>query len=169
MIPRSRARSAPTRSPFRHYSDGLLGVGSTLRVLVAFGSLATGTAVATAAGPAAPAQQKVPVETVVARAGEYVAKFVDAFSNVVAEERYTQDVSGTASGTARAGHRELRSDVLLLKVGGPLEWRPYRDVFEVDGKPVHNRDDRLMTLFQRPGLKLSRCATRPQHTQHQCE
>jgi hypothetical protein len=96
------------------------------------------------------AAQQISVEAIVERAGDYVARFVDVFSNVVAEERYVQDVSGTAPEARKGLRRELRSDVLLLKVGGPLEWRPYRDVFAVDGKPVRDRDGRLMALFQQP-------------------
>lgn len=98
-----------------------------------------------------PAMQQVTVDALVIRAGDYVATFTDAFSNLVAEERYTQEISG--AGAARLGRisrRELRSDIVLLKIGGPLEWRPYRDVFAVDGKPVRDRDDRLMALFAQP-------------------
>jgi hypothetical protein len=109
----------------------------------------------------ASAAQPLSVEAIVERAGAYVNRFADVFSNVVVEERYVQDVSGTAAdSTRKTGHRELRSDVLLLKVGGPLEWRPYRDVFEVDGKPVRDRDDRLMALFQRPSASSFQQAAR---------
>jgi len=88
------------------------------------------------------------LDVLLAQAADNVAEFSDAFSNVVAEEHYTQQVTGAAA--TRVARRVLRSDVLLLKVGGPLEWRPYRDVFEVDGAPVRDRDDRLVALFQRP-------------------
>jgi hypothetical protein len=95
-------------------------------------------------------------EDVLARAGEYTARFVDTFSNLVATERYVQDVK-PANAALRlrwkpvpGSHRELRSDLLLLNVGGPLEWRPYRDVYLVDGKPVRDRDDRLTRLFTEP-------------------
>mgnify|MGYP003694380831 CR=1 FL=1 len=39
-------------------------------------------------------------------------------------------------------HRELKSDFLLVKVG-PLEWLPFRDVYEVDGTPIRDREGRL--------------------------
>lgn len=117
-------------------------------VLIAFGTVVTAAAVT--AAPPLPARQ-VALDALMARAGDYVTTFTDAFSNLVAEERYTQDLAGAAfARLGRARRRELRSDVVLLKVGGPLEWRPYRDVFEVDGKPVRDRDDRLMRLFQHP-------------------
>src|SRR5262245_14217327 len=123
---------------------------ATAGALITLGWLISAPATAALPGAAFPAQQ-VSVERIVDKAGDYVATLVDALSNVVAEERYTQDVSGSAAPNVGAtAHRELRSDVLLLKIGGPLEWRPYRDVFEVDGKPVHDRDGRLIALFQQP-------------------
>jgi len=95
-------------------------------------------------------------ETGLARAAEYTTRFVETFSNLVATERYVQDVRPAnaalrlRSKPAPGSHRELRSDFLLLNVGGPLEWRPYRDVYLVNGKPVRDRDDRLTRLFTEP-------------------
>ena len=42
--------------------------------------------------------------------------------------------------------RTLRSDFLLIKVEGH-GWTPFRDVFEVDGRQLRDRQDRLSTLF----------------------
>ena len=55
------------------------------------------------------------VASVVRRAGEYVTRFAQAFSNVVTEEHYVQNVSaGVPSGMLRSGgRRDLRSDLLL--------------------------------------------------------
>lgn len=47
------------------------------------------------------------------------------------------------------GHRVLRADLLLVN-SGRAGWLCYRDVFEVDGKAVRDRSDRLMELFQHP-------------------
>ena len=126
-----------------------MGLPSRVRALVA---AAAGVTLLTA-GPVA---QTSELDTVLARAAEYTARFVEVFSNLVATERYVQDVgpANTAlrlrSRPAPGSHRELRSDFLLLNVGGPLEWRPYRDVYLVDGKPVRDRDDRLTRLFAEP-------------------
>jgi hypothetical protein len=117
-------------------------------------------AVGLAVVSARPAAQTPDLETVMARAGGYVSRFVEAFSNVVAAERYVQEVatearlatvmpeSHVAAALART-RRDLRSDFLLLRVGGPLEWRPFRDVFELDGRTIRDRDDRL-ALFLNP-------------------
>jgi hypothetical protein len=107
--------------------------------------------------PARPAAQVPDVETVLARAADYVALFIRAFSNVVTEEHYVQHVAtGGSSGVLRRGgqrdgQRDIRSDLLLVHAGGLVEWRPFRDVFEVNGTAVRNRDGRLAELFSRPG------------------
>ena len=40
----------------------------------------------------------------------------------------------------------LRSDFLLVKIDN-RRWLPFRDVFERDGRPVRDRQDRLTKLF----------------------
>jgi hypothetical protein len=101
------------------------------------------------------ATQAVTADALVAHAGEYLARFIEQFSDVVAEERYVQDIVGNVStASVRAGtHRELRSDLLLVRTGGLFPWRPFRDVFEVGGAPVRDRDERLAKLFLRPTLQ----------------
>jgi hypothetical protein len=41
----------------------------------------------------------------------------------------------------------LKSDLLLVKLGDENFWMQFRDVFEVDRKPVRDRDERLFKLF----------------------
>ena len=109
---------------------------------------------------AVPAAGQTPtLESLLSRGGVYIAEFIDRFSNVVAEERYVQDTMGNSPiVTAGRGllslppasrHRELRSDFLLVKVG-PADWLPFRDVFEVDGTPIRDREGRLAKLFLQP-------------------
>lgn len=80
----------------------------------------------------------------VERAGRYVDAYERAFAAVVSEEHQVQKLV-RADGRVRKT-RELRSDFLLIKTGS--EWaQVFRDVIEVDGKPVRNREDRLRKLF----------------------
>ena len=99
------------------------------------------------------------------RAGWYLESFIDEFENVVAEEIYTQDAStflpsfqptergaapslqASAADTVRARHRDLRSDFLLAKSPDTEALVPFRDVLEVDGLPVRDREARLAKLF----------------------
>jgi hypothetical protein len=90
--------------------------------------------------------QPTAIDTILARAGSYVTDFIDRFANVVAEERYLQESFSTR--TTRAGsRRDLRSDLLLVRVPDSTLMIPFRDVFEVDGSPVRDREQRLAKLF----------------------
>lgn len=85
-------------------------------------------------------------------AGLYVLDFTARFSSVVAEEDYWQIVQpDTSSGrNIPMQRRRLKSDFLLVKVPSDESWLPFRDVFEVDGRPVRDRQDRLTKLFLQP-------------------
>ena len=115
---------------------------------------------------AAQAPGKVPLDILLDRTGWYLDYFVDEFENVVAEERYVQDSSvllpsfspvtggrgGVISQTApsditRARHRELRSDFLLVRSPETEALLPFRDVIDVDGVAVRDREERLARMF----------------------
>jgi hypothetical protein len=122
------------------------------------------------AGPGAIAQAGDPVaiDILLARASRYVAGFIERFSNVVSEEYYVQESNtalptmvipglsargGLPIVTPRAGsarRRELRADFLIVKSGGDDVWQPFRDVFEVDGVAIRDREERLTRLFLQP-------------------
>ncbi len=103
------------------------------------------------------AQGPPPMDVILARAATYVSSFIERFANVVAEEHYVQDTLGNLPAVALGGrssiqvgvqsrHRELKADFLLVKMG-PADWLPFRDVFEVDGAAVRDREQRLQKLF----------------------
>jgi VWFA-related protein len=83
------------------------------------------------------------IATVVARASEYIAGYFREFRNVVAEEDYIQIVPASRP----AETREMKSDFLLVTAADGNTWVPFRDVFEVDGSAIRDRDDRLRKLF----------------------
>jgi hypothetical protein len=88
------------------------------------------------------------IEPVLTRLAAYLADYSQQFANVVAEEDYQQRVEISSKdwmGERRL--RRLRSDLLLVRVPGPDTWMPFRDVFEVDGRRVRDRDERLQKLF----------------------
>ena len=94
--------------------------------------------------PAAPAaQEPITVDVVVARAAAYVENFVEALSTVVMEEDYQQTYF--APGQTSLSHARLVSEFLLVQVGG--QWLGFRDVFEVNGRQIRDRQDRLAELF----------------------
>ena len=99
--------------------------------------------------------QEPALDVVMARAADYVARYQTQLRGLVAEEHYRQNLMslgemrpgpGARSRQAREG-RELKSDLLLVKLAGEDSWMQFRDVFEVDRKPVRDRDQRLYKLF----------------------
>ena len=111
------------------------------------------------AGPRAqevPAPVAPPIALLLSRVASYVERFADRVSGMVVEESYVQDVRqltrfGYRQNLLRGpSHRTLRSDLLLVRPSGFDGWMQFRDVFEVDGKSVRDRSDRLEKLFLTP-------------------
>jgi hypothetical protein len=80
------------------------------------------------------------------RAGTYVVRFEQELAAIVAEERYTQSITDSAA----AQLRDLRSDLLFVRPAGTNRYVQFRDVFEVDGRLVRTRDERLAQLAADP-------------------
>ena len=89
--------------------------------------------------------QPKPTALVLERVGAYVQRFVDDLTNVVAEERYVQEFR------LASDRRRLRSDFLLVKYPGTENrYQTFRDVLEVDGRPVRDQQARITQLFLEP-------------------
>ena len=81
------------------------------------------------------------VPDIVVLASGYVDRFIQEFSNVVAEERYVQESAYPHR------RRELVSDFLLVTPPGSVGRYQFRDVRVVDGAAVRDRAERLTKLF----------------------
>jgi hypothetical protein len=79
--------------------------------------------------------------TVLERTAAYVAEFYRRLSGIVAEEHYLQNWYSVRRPAEKVtlSHRELRSDLVLIRPPGEASWTELRDVFEVDGRPIRNR------------------------------
>lgn len=91
------------------------------------------------------AAQSLDLEEVLFRANEAVVAYEKQFSSVVAQERYVQRIVRPDGTVAR--ERVTISDFLLVRPPGAETWLGFRDVLEVDGKPVADRQKRLEQLF----------------------
>ena len=100
------------------------------------------TAVLMLAAAALPAgQAQTPrVEDVLRAAAAYLAGYERTLA-LVAREEYTQQVN--------LGRRMLQSDILFMK-DEAFGWVEYRDVAVADGRPVRDRESRLLALFNKP-------------------
>ena len=101
--------------------------------------------------------------TVLSSAMRYVINYEQQFALLVSEEHYTQELQRPPNpgdnlsqrnpgGGMRAGGQQnlqtFKSDFLLVQLGMDGEgWMPFRDTFEVKGKKVRDRNDRLLKLF----------------------
>jgi hypothetical protein len=104
-------------------------------------------------GAATHAQQQnaEKADEIVARAVQYVARFVARFSRVVAEEVYVQErAEGAAVTHSRRARRELTSDFLFVRPSNRADWLVLRDVRLVDGREVRDSESRLVELLTAP-------------------
>jgi len=100
---------------------------------------------AVAAGHAGTQSPDAATAAIVERAGRYVEAYEKEFSGLICEEQQHQTLI-RPDGRVH-DQRDLKSDLLMVKVGDRWLQQVFRDVIEVDGKPVRNRSDRLRKLF----------------------
>ena len=79
-------------------------------------------------------------QALVEKAAAYLIDLLPRLTNVVAEEQYEQQT------TSPRRKRTLRSDYLVVRLPTG-DFASFRDVFDVDGRPVRDRDQRLQKLF----------------------
>jgi hypothetical protein len=101
--------------------------------------------------------------TVLSSAMRYVMNYEQQFAVLASEEHYVQELQrppnpgdnlsrSNPGGGMRAGGainvQTFRSDFLLVQLGMDGEgWMPFRDTYEVKGKKIRDRNDRLLKLF----------------------
>jgi hypothetical protein len=113
--------------------------------------LAAAVALLVCAAIGRPAAQTPSLDEVLKRTATYVAGFRNQLSGIVAEETYRQQVTSTgrqANTFLVDPSRRLRSELLLVKPDGTDRYVELRDVFEVDGAALHNRQGRLEALLR---------------------
>jgi hypothetical protein len=101
--------------------------------------------------------------TVLSSAMRYTMNYEQRFFLLAAEEHYVQELQrppnpgsnlsrsnpgGGMQGGGPVNAQIMRSDFLLVQLGGDGEgWMPFRDTYEVKGRKLRERDDRLLKLF----------------------
>lgn len=94
---------------------------------------------------------KPSLERVLDRAARYVSAFQQQLAGIVAEETYSQEARRVGIAKTRGvQRRRLKSDLLLVQPTNADRYVEFRDVFEVDGRAVRDRKERLTALFIKP-------------------
>jgi VWFA-related protein len=134
----------------------------------------------TAEAPAPHSTSDPVLAALLEQAGRYVVEYESALHDLAAEEEYTQHVrSGTSPGIAASAirpgmgpagsiggapsraergpeSRRTRADVVFARLAPPFPWATFRDVYEVDGARVRDRDGRLERAFrEQPGTAVA--------------
>ncbi|MEP6783168.1 MAG: hypothetical protein ABI983_05825 [Acidobacteriota bacterium] len=105
---------------------------------------------AVAVATATPGAQAPTLDEVLKRTSAYVSDFRKQLSGIVAEETYFQEIADTsraAGGFGTKQTRTLKSDLLLVRPADVDRYVELRDVFELNGEPVRDRQARLETLL----------------------
>ena len=87
------------------------------------------------------------LEDVLARAGRYVTSYGEQASLIVGVERYEQRYQNAPAG--ERAQRKLVAELALFKTNDATGWVGFRDVVAVDGKPIPDRQDRLVALLRK--------------------
>jgi hypothetical protein len=88
--------------------------------------------------------QRPDLPATLAAAASYLQQFARDIDGLVMEEDYFQQAQGQALNA-----RQLKSDYSVLS-DASVGWIEFRDTFEVDGKPVRDRQTRVVDLFSHP-------------------
>ncbi|SUZ96316.1 uncharacterized protein METZ01_LOCUS49170 [marine metagenome] len=93
------------------------------------------------------AAQPSTLDDVIALASAYVENLFGELSTIVTEEDYRQSYFPRASFTNNPRRLRLRSEFLLVLLENTSAWTGFRDIFEVNGNRVRDRQDRLAEIF----------------------
>jgi len=101
--------------------------------------------------------------TVLSSAMRYTMNYEQRFAVLAADEHYVQELQrppnpgdnlsrsnpgGGMRGGGTMNVQNFKSDYILVQLGMDGEgWMPFRDTYEVKGKKVRDRDERLLKLF----------------------
>jgi hypothetical protein len=104
-------------------------------------------AIALSAAPMPAPQGETSTRALVAAASKYVTHYQEEFAFLIADESYSQTRTDAGGHTQ---NRLLKSEFFLTYLPADNEWVAVRDVLDVDGQPVAQREE-LRTLLAKGG------------------
>ena len=127
----------------------LMAIAGSVMRLVACSATATVAFVACVTSIAArnaDLNQQADLDGLLQKAGAYLDGYQHTLATVIAEETY--NMTGPAG--IHGANARLTSDILLVGMSG--SWVEFRDVFEVEGRPVRDHTARLEALLGGPDV-----------------
>ena len=106
--------------------------------------------------PSPAAAQEPTLFDMLKRTTTYVDELLTQLTGTVSEERYEQRTRTPGVRGGSVLERTLLSDFLIVTPEGAKRHYGFRDVFEVDGKLVRDRKERLISLFLSPTITSER-------------
>jgi hypothetical protein len=110
--------------------------------------------------PAGADQASRSAPSIVSLAQAYASRYQREAPMLIARERYVQNQTDTRgvpdtrsmldSRSSLAASRTLISELVMVRLPGEVGWVTFRDVLEVDGRPLRDREQRLLQLLQSP-------------------
>lgn len=97
-----------------------------------------------ASGIRAPQTPVPPLKDLLRLVGAYVQSYGEKASVVVGREEYAQQVSNQ---TGVVSERHIVAEFAIVHDEKRREWLGFRDVVQVDGKPVTDHEERLVTIL----------------------
>lgn len=91
------------------------------------------------------AAQPAPVS--IDRVQAFAERYQRDAPSLVVEERYVQNVTTSRE---MPEHREMTSELVMVRLPGSAAWVTLRDVLVVDKRRLHDREERLLKLLQSP-------------------
>ena len=93
------------------------------------------------------------VDGVVRSAAGYVKAYQEQLTFLIADEAYTQQIRSQVPNDRGPQSRTMKSEVFFMYT--PADWMAIRDVIEVDGKPVADRQDLRAALEKLPAAQVA--------------
>lgn len=125
------------------------------RLPLALAAVAAAMPIVLTAAPAPPQQEALVIARFVDKAADYVRRFQDELTSIIAEEQYSQTVRAQ---TPRAAGTPLEttmsSEVFFMFTPGH-DWMTIRDVVAVNGQPLETRPDLRTALRDLPAPQVA--------------
>ena len=121
----------------------------------ALAAVAAAMPIALTAAPAPPQQDALAIARFVDKAADYVRRYQDELTSIIAEEQYSQTVRAQTPRKADEPLETILSSEVFFMFTPGHDWMTIRDVLAVDGRPLDTRPDLRRALEELPAPQVA--------------